>query len=47
MRSRPDKHSGDEAAIKDSILLPRETFLTRLLIVLITGGPSPFDVISA
>lgn len=36
MRRSPDKHSGDEAAIKGSILLPRESFLTRLLIVLIT-----------
>lgn len=45
MRRSPDKNSGDEAAIKDSILLPRETLLTRLLIVLITGGWNPFDTI--
>lgn len=41
MRRRPDKDSGDEAAIKGSILLPRECFLTRLLIVLMTDDQYP------
>lgn len=46
MRRSPDKHAGDEAAIKGSILLPRVSFLTRLLIVLITDGRFPFGMIN-
>lgn len=47
MRRSPDKHSGDEAAIKALILLPRESFLTRLLIVLITDDQFPSGMINA
>lgn len=47
MRRSPDRHSGDEAAIKALLLLPRESFLARLLIVLITDDQFPSGMTNA